>query len=109
MCEEEVERLPLIVGVWHYCGSSLFGTRAYHRNRWPAIPYIDAWPIRGIVVISGKGFSPNMRYYLISSGKAVEAEDLEDWLRLYFGLPLDTYQQARLLVAEPASPEYRAG
>ena len=39
------------------------------------------------VVISGKGFSPNMRFFLISSGKAVEVEDLEDWLRLYFGLP----------------------
>ncbi|HLG70653.1 MAG TPA: PD-(D/E)XK nuclease superfamily protein [Chloroflexota bacterium] len=64
---------------------------------------IDAWPIRGIVVISGKGFSPNMRYYLLSSGKAVEVEDLEDWLRLYFGLPLETYSQPRLLVAESAA------
>ena len=36
-------------------------------------------------------------------------EDLEDWLRLYFGLPLDTYVQPKLLVAEGASPEYRAG
>ena len=49
---------------------------------------IDAWPIRGIVVIGGQGFSANMRFYLISSGKAVLVEDLEDWLRLYFGLPL---------------------
>ncbi|MHB8621065.1 MAG: PD-(D/E)XK nuclease superfamily protein [Chloroflexota bacterium] len=49
---------------------------------------IDAWPIRGIVVIGGKGFSPNMRFYLISSGKAVDVDDLEDWLRLYFGLEL---------------------
>ncbi|MGH2470306.1 MAG: PD-(D/E)XK nuclease superfamily protein, partial [Chloroflexota bacterium] len=32
---------------------------------------IDAWPIRGIVVIGGQGFSANMRFYLISSGKAV--------------------------------------
>lgn len=46
---------------------------------------IDAWPIRGLVVIGGRGFSANMRLFLISSGKAVEVEDLEDWLRLYFG------------------------
>lgn len=47
---------------------------------------IDTWPIRGIVVISGVGFSANMLGYLISTGKVVEFEDLEDWLRLYFGL-----------------------
>ena len=58
---------------------------------------IDAWPIRGIVVIGGRGFSPNMRYYLISSGKAVDVEDLEDWLRLYFGLPLTSHSQIKLL------------
>ena len=39
-------------------------------------------------MFSGSGFTPNMRQYLISTGKAVEFEDLEDWLRLYFGLPL---------------------
>ncbi len=49
---------------------------------------IAAWPIPGIVVFSGAGFSVNMRQYLISTGKAVSFEDLEDWLRLYFGLPL---------------------
>lgn len=47
---------------------------------------IQAWPIRGLVVIAGDGFSENMRNYLISTGKVVEFEDLEDWLRLYFGL-----------------------
>ena len=47
---------------------------------------IAAWPIPGIVVISGAGFSPNMLHYLISTGKAVELDDLEDWLRLYFGI-----------------------
>lgn len=86
------------------------GTTGTAEEKIPAILNdIDAWPIRGIVVISGKGFSPNMRFYLISSGKAVEVEDLEDWLRLYFGLPLETYVQPKLLVAEGASPEYRAG
>lgn len=86
------------------------GTTGTAEEKIPAILNdIDAWPIRGIVVISGKGFSPNMRYYLISSGKAVDVEDLEDWLRLYFGLSLDTYVQPKLLVAEGAAPEYRAG
>jgi len=49
---------------------------------------IDAWPIDGIVVFSGDGFTTNMKSFLISTGKAVELEDLEPWLRLYFGLPL---------------------
>jgi hypothetical protein len=47
---------------------------------------IAAWPIPGIVVFAGDGFSPNMRQYLLSTGKAVELEDLESWLLLYFGL-----------------------
>ena len=49
---------------------------------------IQAWPISGIVVFEGSGFSANMRAYLVASGKAVEMEDLEPWLRLYFGLAL---------------------
>ena len=74
------------------------GTTGTAEEKIPAIlSDIDAWPIRGIVVISGRGFSPNMRYYLISSGKAVDIEDLEDWLRLYFGLPLTAYSQPELL------------
>ena len=47
---------------------------------------IKAWPIKGIVVIAGPGFSENMRGYLISTGIVVDFEDLEDWLRLYFSL-----------------------
>ncbi len=49
---------------------------------------IRAWPIPGIVVFHGPGFSANMRAFLLSSGKAVELEDLEVWLRLYFALPV---------------------
>lgn len=49
---------------------------------------IAAWPIPGIVVFSGDGFTENMRYYLISTGKAVELQDLEQWLKLFFGLKL---------------------
>ena len=48
---------------------------------------IAAWPIPGIVVFEGDGFSANMRSYLHSTGKAVGFGDLESWLRLYFGLP----------------------
>jgi hypothetical protein len=86
------------------------GTTGTAEEKIPAIVSdIDAWPIRGLVVISGKGFSPNMRFYLISSGKAVDVEDLEDWLRLYFGLELETLTQARLFVAESKPEAYRAG
>lgn len=48
---------------------------------------IKAWPIRGLVVFDGEGFSPDIRAYLLSTGMAVELEDLETWLRLFFGLP----------------------
>ena len=47
---------------------------------------IEAWPIRGIVVYSGEGFSTNMRSYLLSTGMAVELCDVTKWLELYFGL-----------------------
>ncbi len=50
---------------------------------------IEAWPIPGLVVFAGTGFSDNMRSFLVSTGKAVEFEELEPWLRLYFGLPLE--------------------
>ena len=49
---------------------------------------IAAWPIDGLVVFHGDGFSENMRAFLLSSGKAVQLDDLEMWLRLYFGLDL---------------------
>jgi hypothetical protein len=47
---------------------------------------IAYWPIPGIVVIDGEGFSPNMLGYLMSTGKVVWYDELEEWLRLYFGL-----------------------
>jgi len=49
---------------------------------------IAAWPIDGIVVFSGEGFTENMKSFLVSTGKAVHLDDLDPWLRLYFGLPL---------------------
>ncbi len=47
---------------------------------------IAHWPIPGIVVIDGEGFSSNMQGYLMSTGKVVWFDELEDWLRLHFGL-----------------------
>jgi len=49
---------------------------------------IGAWPIPGIVVFAGSGFTANMKSFLISTGKAVHIDDLEPWLRLFFGLEL---------------------
>lgn len=62
-------------------------TKGTAEEKIPAtIDDIDAWPIRGLVVFAGEGFSTNMENYLFSTGKAVALEDLETWLRLYFGL-----------------------
>lgn len=47
---------------------------------------IGAWPIAGLLVFDGPGFSENMRIFLYSTGKAVALDELEDWLRLFFGL-----------------------
>ena len=47
---------------------------------------IAAWPIPGIVCFAGSGFSAHIVAYMYASGKAVEVNDLEDWLRLYFVL-----------------------
>ena len=63
------------------------GTRGTAEQLIPTtIQDIEAWPIEGIVCFSGPGFTTNMRSFLLASGKAVELEDLEVWLRLYFAL-----------------------
>ena len=49
---------------------------------------IGAWPIPGIVVFAGLGFSQNMRAYLYSTGRAVALEDLRSYLQLFFGLSI---------------------
>ncbi len=49
---------------------------------------IEAWPIPGLVVFSGEGFTENMRCFLVSTGRAVEFDELSPWLCLFFGLPL---------------------
>ena len=50
---------------------------------------IEAWPIPGLVVFSGEGLTENMKSFLVSTGKAVELNELEPWLRLFFGLSLE--------------------
>ena len=45
-----------------------------------------SWPIPGIIVLDGDGFSDHFRHYALASGKAVLLDDLELWLRLFFGL-----------------------
>ncbi|NPA31313.1 MAG: hypothetical protein GXO37_04870 [Chloroflexi bacterium] len=47
---------------------------------------IDYWPIPGLVVIDGPGFSEEVRAYLLASGKVVEFQHLQEWLRLFFAL-----------------------
>ncbi|MBN1606803.1 MAG: hypothetical protein JW940_09220 [Polyangiaceae bacterium] len=58
---------------------------------------ISAWPIPGLVVFSGVGFSANIRSFLISSGRAVDLVDLDAWLRLFFGLDLSELPEQRSL------------
>lgn len=63
------------------------GTRGSAEEKIPAtLEDIRAWPIRGIVVYSGEGFTSNMKAYLMSTGMAVELCDVKKWLELYFGL-----------------------
>lgn len=47
---------------------------------------IAAWPIPGLVVFGGEGFSTNMVAFFHATGKAVALNELEAWLRLFFGL-----------------------
>lgn len=63
------------------------GTAGSAEEKIPAtIEDIRAWPIRGLVVYEGAGFSENLKAFLLSTGMAVELCDLRKWLELYFGL-----------------------
>lgn len=67
------------------------GSRGSAEEKIPAVlDDMNFWPIRGMLVFAGPGFSRNLRQFLYSSGKAVELDDFENWVRLYFGLPLDS-------------------
>ena len=70
------------------------GVRGTAEEKIPAIiKDIEAWPIPGLVVFAGEGFTENMRSFLIATGKAVEFEELKPWLCLFFGLPLKLRNQ----------------
>jgi hypothetical protein len=47
---------------------------------------LDGRPVKHIVVFGGKGFSKNIRGYLLSTGKALEVDELRNYLVFYFGL-----------------------
>lgn len=65
------------------------GTAGSAEEKIPAIIQdISAWPIPGLVVFAGSGFSTNIKSFLIASGRAVELEELESWVQLFFGLEL---------------------
>lgn len=46
----------------------------------------DGRPVKHILVFGGEGFSKNIRGYLLSTGKAIELEQLRNYLVFYFGL-----------------------
>jgi hypothetical protein len=46
----------------------------------------EARPVSHILVFGGEGFSRNIKGYLLSTGKAVELEQLRNYLVFYFGL-----------------------
>jgi hypothetical protein len=53
-------------------------------------------------VFSGAGFSSNIKSFLIASGRAVELEELESWVQLFFGLELPPAPERRSRSARPA-------
>ena len=59
---------------------------------------INDWPIRGIVVIHGEGFSRDFVPFLRGRGRLVEFKRLAEWLRFYFRLPRERALQAELLL-----------
>ena len=45
---------------------------------------IKLWPIPGIIVYDGHGFSPHFESYLRSTRSAIPFENLDPWLRNFF-------------------------
>lgn len=59
---------------------------------------MEDWPIRGIVVLHGDGFSRDFRPFLKGRGHIVEFKRLAEWLRFYFRLPRERAMQAEMLL-----------
>ena len=59
---------------------------------------IEDWPIRGIVVIHGEGFSRDFVPFLRGRGRIVEFKRLAEWLRFYFRLSRERALQAEMLL-----------
>jgi len=47
---------------------------------------MEAWPIRGLLVFAGDGYSSGFTAYLRARGSAVGLEELETWLQFFFDL-----------------------
>ncbi len=59
---------------------------------------INAWAMRGLMVIHGEGFSRNFPAFARASGKVIWFEELPDFLIDYFDLPMHYAEQAELLL-----------
>ena len=57
---------------------------------------MEAWPIRGLVVLHGEGFSRDFKPFLRARGRIVEFKRLAEWLRFYFRLPREVGQQGEM-------------
>ena len=82
----------------------------YQRNRGTVeekIPLtvedMEDWPIRGIVVLHGEGFSRDFIPFLKGRGRIVEFKRLAEWLRFYFRLPRERARQAEMILNGDAS------
>lgn len=47
---------------------------------------MEAWPIRGLLVFAGEGYSEGFTAYLRARGSAIALDELETWLRFFFDL-----------------------
>ena len=59
---------------------------------------MDAWAMRGVVVIHGGGFSENFPAFARASGKVIWFEELPDFLIDYFDLPMHYAEQAEMIL-----------
>lgn len=66
------------------------GQRGTTYEKIPAqIDDLRAWPIRGIVVLAGDEFSEDIKGFLRATGFAIDLDELDVWLRMFFGRDLE--------------------